>query len=230
MPFDPSVVSLLPPTPGVGGLVVRWTTTAPAGTTYQVYVGRKLAWSGRSLQATVPTPQAKTRIDVGAVGPGEAGTDFAASLDPAPLNRAVLRWTGGTYLDPSGEGDVAGFRVYGEPSPGDGINYDKPIGDLPIGGDGVYFDGYGLGGYGEGGYGLASSSFSWTSPPLRGGVWRFGVRAYDKAGNEAAAVETTVVIAAPPEPPAIGPDKLRLRYVHDPEAGTAEISWLPSPG
>lgn len=230
MPFDPSVVSLLPPQAGVGGLTIRWTTTAPPGTLYQVYVDRRLAWSGSALQATIPLPGAKTRIDVGAVGPGEGSTDFSASLDPAPKNRVTLAWVGGTYLDPSGEGDVAGFRVYGERSPGGGVNYDRPLVDLPIGVDGLQFDGYGLGGYGEGGYGFASSAFSWTSPPLKGGVWTFAVRAYDAAGNESEPRTTAAPIAAPPEPPAVGPDRLRLRHTYDPDAKTAALAWLASPG
>lgn len=229
MPFDPSAVSLLPPVSGLGGLTVRWTTTAPPGTLYQVYVDRRLAWSGRALEAVVPLPLTKTRIDVGAVGDGEGGVDFSADLDPAPKNRAAIAWTGGTYLDPSGEGDVAGFRVYGEPSPGAGVNYDRPLGDLPIGVDGIHFDGYGLGGYGEGGYGAASSKFSWTSPPLKAGSWTFAVRAYDFAGNESDPQTTMVSIAAPPEPPALGPDRRRLWYEYDPGTQTARLYWLASP-
>lgn len=220
-PAEP-VVSLLPPIHGHGRLVVRWTSTAPPGTVYELRVDGRLAWTGKSLEATIPAPLERVRVSVVVAGEAE-------EFDPAPATRARLSWVGGAYLDPSGAGDVAGFRIYGERRPGVGINYATAIGDLPIGGDGVFFDGYGYGGYGEGGYGFASSQYSWTSPVLSAGEWAFAVRPYDAAGNEGDPITTSVVIAAPPKPPAFDAARRRLTYTYDKASGTAKLKWLPSP-
>ena len=70
----------------------------------------------------IPMPSSRVRIDIGAVGPGEETTDFSAVLPAAASDRAQLSWLGGSYLDPTGNDDVSGFRVYGEVVPGGGID------------------------------------------------------------------------------------------------------------
>ncbi|WP_165251180.1 hypothetical protein [Paludisphaera soli] len=227
MPFDPSPVALLPPYESGGNLVIRWTSTAPAGTWHQVYVDRRLARWTRDTRVEVPAPTSKVRIDVGAVLPSEKSDDLSGSLAGSPDDRAVLNWFGGTYLDPSGADDVAGFRVYGEPSPGAGIDYGTPIGDLVAYPSGVPTDGWGRGRWGRGGWGRSSASYAWSSRPLSSGTWAFAVRSYDAAGNEGPPLTTSVAIAAPPPPPPIEPSRRsRMWYDYDPDTGIATLRWL----
>src|SRR5579864_1406171 len=90
-------------------LHIRWVSTAPAGWTWQVYVGRALSWHGSNGPVTVPTPHELTGIAVVAVPAGEATTDWSGSL-AAPGgtgDRADLTWLGGTYLDATGGDDVS---------------------------------------------------------------------------------------------------------------------------
>lgn len=224
MAFDPSPVSLLPLREDGGMLVVEWATTAPAGTWYQVYVGRRLAWAGQRTRVEVPPPLAKARIDVGAVLASEASEDLSAGLPAAHSESASLSWLGGRYLAE----DLQGFRVYGESSPGSGIDYASPLADLAayVGED--YTDGWGMGGWGSGGWGAAASRYSWTSEPLGYGTWAFAVRPYDDAGNEGAPMTTSVAIAAPPPPPPIDPARgVRMWYEYDPITRIAILHWLP---
>ena len=132
MPFDQSTITeVKPPVWDGSALHLEWTSTAPAGTVFQVYVGRALAWHGTGRWVAIPMPSSRVRIDIGAVGPGEETTDFSAVLPAAPSDRAQLSWLGGSYLDPTGNDDVAGFWVYGEPVPGRRDRLDQPAGRDP---------------------------------------------------------------------------------------------------
>ena len=44
-----------------------WTSTAPAGTIYQIYINRGLAWSGTALVAYFPWPRTTVDVQVGTV-------------------------------------------------------------------------------------------------------------------------------------------------------------------
>lgn len=223
MPFDPAPVSLLPLREERGSLAVEWTSSAPPGSWHQVYVGRRLAWYGRGTRAVVPLPDAKARVDVGAVPEAEASRDFSASLPPARSEAVRLSWTGGRYMAP----DLAGYRVYGEPSPGAGVDYARPLADLPAY-SGSPTDGWGMGGYGSGGWGSVASSYSWTGPPLPSGAWTFAVRPHDAAGNEGEPRTATVVVHAPPPPPPVDPARgVRMWYDYDPATRVATLRWLP---
>ena len=200
MPFDQSTITeVKPPVWDGSALHLEWTSTAPAGTVFQVYVGRALTWHGTGRWVAIPMPSSRVRIDIGAVGPGEATTDFSAVLPAAPSDRARLSWLGGSYLDPTGNDDVAGFRVYGEPAPGGGIDWTSPLAEICAYPGGILTDGYGLGGYGLGGFGRAASSYEWTSPALRSGLWSFAVVSFDAAGNPGAPV---IDLGGHPGPPA----------------------------
>lgn len=224
MPFDPSPISLLPLREDSGMLVIEWESTAPAGTAYQVYVGRRLAWYGTRTRADVPAPLAKARVDVGAVAPSEAAADLSAGLPAAYSESASLSWLGGRYL----ADDLQGFRVYSEPSPGAGVDYSGPVADLAAYVGDVYTDGWGMGGWGSGGWGSVASRYSWTSGPLGYGTWAFAVRPYDDAGNEGPPMTTIVAIAAPPPPPPIDPARgVRMWYEYDPTTRVATLRWLP---
>ena len=82
-------------------LFVAWSSTVPFGTTFQVYVNRRLAWYGVSQRCHVPVPAGNLGhniwVEVGTVGPNEPTRDFSASL-VAPggrSERARLSWWGG---------------------------------------------------------------------------------------------------------------------------------------
>ncbi len=229
--FDQSsITEVKPPVWDGSALHLEWTSTAPPGTVFQVYVARVLVWYGTSTWVAIPMPSSLVRIDIGAVGPGEATTDFSAMLPDAPQDRARLSWLGGTYLDPTGNDDVSGFRVYGEVLRGGGIDYENPLAEICAYPGGILTDGFGLGGYGQGGFGRAASSYSWTSPALQSGTWSFAVASVDAAGNQGAWAVTSIGILAPPRPPAAFPDGSRLMYTYNPIARTVTLFWQASPG
>ncbi len=177
------------------------------------------------------------RIDIGTVDSGEEQTSFVGSLPSAPTRRVQLTWQSGTYKGI----DLAGYRVYGEPTPGGGIDFTSPLSDLTAYPAGILTDGFGLGGFGAGGWGQAASTLSWTSDPLAGGSWQFAVVPYDDAGNEGAAQTATVAISAPPRAPApFTGTTTRLQYsllaygqIPFGQGGfglpQAALAWNPSP-
>jgi hypothetical protein len=228
--FDQSsITEVKPPVWDGSALLLEWVSSAPEGTMFQVYVDRVLAWHGTSRWVSLPMPETRGRIDIGAVGPDEATTDFSAGLPAAADLRARLSWLGGSYLDPSGDDDVAGFHVFGETSPGGGIDYATPLATIAAYPGGIVADGFGLGGFGRGGFGRAASSYGWTSAALRSGVWSFAVASFDAAGNLGAATVSSVAIVAPPRPPAPFEDGSRLRASYDPVTRKVTLTWLPSP-
>ena len=78
-----------------------------------------LVWHGSSPYCTLPLPSYTVRFDIGTVGFTQQTVNFSALLPPAPQLQAYLTWNGGTF-----EGsDIAGFHVYGENSPGAGIDF-----------------------------------------------------------------------------------------------------------
>jgi len=229
MPFDQSTItSVEPPFWDGSALQVSWTSTAPLGTVFQVYVDRALAWHGTSRWVAITMPRARARIDIGAVGPGEASQDFSSMLPIAPRDRVDLKWLGGTFLAPAAD-DLSGFRVFGEPEPGAGIDMTKPLAEIQAYPGGAILDGFGLGGFGQGGFGRAASSYRWTSPPLASGVWSFAVVPFDAAGNQGEPVRTSVAVQAPPRAPGLYADGTRLKYAYDPTSRRATLSWNPSP-
>jgi hypothetical protein len=90
-------------------------------------------------------------------------------------------------------------------------------------------DGFGYGGFGQGGLGQSAGAYSWTSQPLSGGTWNWGVKPFDIAGNEGPAQATAVTIAAPPLPPAPFPDMTRLQYTYSHSTTQASLAWNASP-
>jgi hypothetical protein len=209
-------------------LLIVWSSTAPAGTLFQVYVSGMLAWHGTARSCVLPAPPAgePTRIDVGTVAATEGLTDFSADL-PAPAgggNRVLLEWIGGLYLG----ADLAGYRIYSGTSPGGAVSYAAPVATVAAYTQGIVSEGYGDGGYGDGGYGDGSSGYSWTSGPLAGGTWNFAVRPFDEIGNEGAASTYSAVIAAPPPPPAANAAGKRLTYTYNGTTHSATLAWLAS--
>jgi hypothetical protein len=210
-------------------LLIAWSSSSPNGVFYQVYIGRRLAWTGTALRCLLPWPSglgANTPIDVGTVGTSDRFTDYSGSLPATPANRVTLAWQGGTYL----ASDIAGFRIYASAVAGGAVSFASPIATIPAYPGGIILDGFGMGGFGQGGFGRAASTYSYTTGTYGNGVWTFAVVPYDQAGNAAGSpVTQTATIAAPPRPPAASSQGVRLTYAYNSTAHTVTLAWLASP-
>jgi hypothetical protein len=227
-----SITSVSPPVWSRGQIHLSWTSTAPAGTWYQVYVARKLAWFGQATNATVPGPSDRSQVDIGSVDSAERAADLSASLPAPPSDRVNLKWSGGTFQD----ANIVGFRIYAQSGFGSGGFGDggfgmgsPPIGNVLAYTPGIYTDGFGYGGFGEGGFGSAAGSYSWTSQSLAGGDWSFSIVPYNAAGNEGSPVVGSATISAPPNPPAMNPFGKRLTVTYNATTHEATLAWLASP-
>jgi hypothetical protein len=206
-------------------LLLSWTSSSPLGTLYQVYLNQELVWSGVGLSCSIPLPSTISRIDIGTVGSGDAQANLQTALPPAPARQVTLCWLGGTF-----EGaDIAGFHVYGEHTPGGGIDYTTILTTIPAYVVGIITDGFGYGGFGQGGFGESAGSYCWTSQPLSGGTWNWAVKPFDTAGNEGLAQTTAVTICAPPLPPARLPNMTPLHYMYESSTNQLTLAWNASP-
>ena len=222
-----TITSVSPPMYSGGQVHLRWTSSSPDGTFFQVYVARHLAWYGQVTRTSIPVPPVvPVRIDIGTVGAGEQFTDFSSSLPSAPANRAALSWLGGTFE----AADIAGYHVYGEHTPGGGVVYTSPLATIPAYPGGIITDGWGQGGWGQGGWGQSASSYAWTSDTLTAGTWTFAIKPFDSAGNEGNTTTGTVTIHAPPLPPAPFADRTRLHYSYNATSKKVTLTWNASPG
>jgi len=226
--FDPTQITDIFVQPDGAEALVTWTSTAVAGSWFQVYVDRKFVTYTQELRATISSPPSgvDAQIVVGVVDDGEQTTDFSSSI-AGLANIVKLAWLGGSWESPN----ISGFHVYGSPVNGS-INYSTVLATIVAYPQGISQDGWGLGGWGLGGWGQASTRYSWTSGRLASGTWHFGVKPYDTAGNEGTAQETTVVIIGPPNPPARNAQAKRLTYNAYAISGghaTAVLNWLASP-
>jgi hypothetical protein len=220
-----NITDVNPPVQNGTQLLLSWVSSAPPGTIYQVYLNQQLVWSGVGVSCSIPLPAAIARIDIGAVGSSESQTSFQADLPAPPARQATLSWLGGTYL----AADIAGFHIYGEDTPGGGIDYTTILATVPAYVAGIITDGFGYGGFGQGGFGQSSALYSWTSQPLSAGTWNWGVKPFDTAGNEGPAQTTTVTIAAPPLPPAPFSNMTRLQYTFSQTTQQVTLNWSASP-
>ncbi len=220
-----SITSVNPPVQQGTQLLLSWTSSAPTGTPYQVYLNQQLVWTGVGQSCSIPAPTAISRIDIGTVDSADIQTNFQAALPPGPARQATLSWLGGTYLGT----DIAGFHIYGEQTPGAGIDYTTILATVPAYVAGIITDGFGYGGFGQGGFGQSAGSYSWTSQPLAGGTWNWGIKPFDTAGNEGLPQTTAVTIAAPPLPPAPFPNATRLQYTYNRTTRQLTLSWNPPP-
>lgn len=237
MPFSQAQVSDLRIDDDGPELFISWSSTAAAGTWYQVYVNRRLSWSGRSTRCHVPRPAWPAGwnvwVDVGTVDPAELTVDFSTSLPAASGlgTRVQLSWVGGTYLDPTGNDDVRGFRIYSSKVPSGTADYTTILATIAAYPGGWISDGFGLGGFGQGGFGRAATAYQWESAPLTSGSWTFAVVPYDAAGNAREPGQVaTVAVSEPPRPPGTAADGTSLSYSYGgPSIRTATLTWLPSP-
>ena len=218
-------------------LFVSWSASAPPGSTFQVYVDRRLAWYGTSTRCHVPIPAGdsgcNTWVEVCTVGADEPTQDYSSSL-VAPggrSERAGLSWAGGTYLDPTGRDDIQGFWIYQGPAPGQPVAMTSAVDSVVAYPGGWINDGFGKGGFGDAGFGRASTAYEWQSGPLASGVWQFAVVPYDKAGNaQGPGQVASVTINAAPLPPARAAGGVRLTSTYSgPTGRQLTLHWLPSP-
>jgi hypothetical protein len=219
-----SITRVNPPVQHGTQLLLSWTSSASDGTLYQVYLNQHHVWSGVGLSCSIPLPTAISRIDIGTVGAGNTQVDFASELGPAPARQATLSWLGGTYQGL----DIAGFHIYGEQTPGGDIDYTTILATVPAYVAGMITDGFGYGGFGQGAFGQSAGAYSWTSQPLSGGAWNWGVKPFDTAGNEGPAQAVAIMIAAPPLPPAPFSDMTRLRCTYNSSSKQSTLNWNAS--
>jgi hypothetical protein len=206
-------------------LSVSWTSSYPAGTWYQVYLGRVLAWAGKTTTARLPYPPSGKSLDVAVLpllSTDIPSMDYSSSLaTPVATDRVTLTWLGGTFLG----SDIAGYAIFG---PASGSLSATPSHFVPAY-DGVITDGFGLGGFSEGGFGESSKAYQWTSQPVAPGAWNWGVAPYDSAGNVGTPTVVSATTAGPPPPPAPYSDGKRVRYSYNAGTGVPNLTWQASP-
>ena len=193
---------------------------------YQIYVNGRLAGvtlDNRQRQMVVPIPssfESAVRIEVFAVEPEQADIDFSSELiQPATNSRRVkISLLRGQNLPIDATAEIYFDNGTGE------IDYDKPLSDSPIriwptwqdkagfamgrfgvgdfGYESAAAVGFGKGCFGHGQYGLDADTIEWISPPLQAGVYKFGVKLIDKAGNQSSVSETEPITVMPAAKPA----------------------------
>ena len=234
MSFDQSTILEVVPKIEHGDRRISWTSSSPDGSIFQVYLDGVLAWTGTSRTCKVPKPGSgrSIQIDVGVVTPDARSRSFGRSLPRVSgTGRTVtLTWEGGTYLSPDDD-DVAGFHVYRSTSAGGTVDYSTTYATVPAYIQGIVDDGFGEGGFGEGGFGRSATYYTWVDPAqLPNGVWSYGVKAFDAAGNESTVATYAATVTGPPSPPAANPAGVRLTYTYNATTRVATLSWLASPG
>jgi len=210
----------------VGGeLLVSWSTDPLVDQAYQLYCDGKLVWHGLASSARLPWPSKRCRIELAIVDIDERHVDHSSSLPAAPMGRARLAWRAGAYQ----AADLAGFAVYGGTTPGGAVSYAARLGYVPLSDGAGDPGGWGAGGWDEGQWDAAAGHFAWLSEPLAAGTWNFAVKAVDEAGNESTAATASVALDAPPRPPAVNSQGLRLTYTYDSGTRVPTLAWLASP-
>ena len=206
--------------------LVKWSTKANSSDMfYQVYVNSQYAGvtiDSRQREMIVPIPtslESAVRIEVFAVEAEQASTDFSNELvrPPATSGRARISLLRSQNLPSDGTAEIYFDNGTGE------VDYDTPLTNSPIkiwpawqdkagfgmskfGVDDFGYGsaaavGFGKGSFGHGQFCLDADTIEWISPPLQAGVYKFGVKITDGAGNESSASETeplTVIPAARP--------------------------------
>lgn len=207
--------------------LVKWTDKTNQGNMfYQVYVNGQYAGStveGQQRQMIVPIPssfQSAVRIEVFAVDAEYAHIDLSKEHVNVPamsgrITISLLR-SQNLLIDATAE-------IYFDNGTGT-IDYSQPLSDRPMriwpawqdkagfgmsgfGGSDFGYDsagavGFGKGSFGQGQFGLDADTIEWTSPPLTAGVYKFGVKITDGAGNESSASETEPIAVIPAARPA----------------------------
>jgi hypothetical protein len=195
---------------------------------HQVYVNGRYAGTtldDQQRQMVVPIPtslESPVRIEVFAVEPQDADTDFSSELTPpsAGGGRVKLTLFRSQNLPPG-----ATANIYFDNGTGQ-IDYSHPLTDSPIriwpawqdkagfamsgfglgdfGYDSAAAVGHGKGAFGHAQFGLDADTIEWTSPPLPAGAYRFGVKVTHKSGTQTSTSETEPITVTPAAKPADG--------------------------
>lgn len=192
---------------------------------YQVYVNGRYAGATvdseqrEMIVQTPASPATAVRIEVFAVEPEQADTDFSGELDSSDgdSGRVRISFLRGQNLPPNST-----VQIYFDNGTGE-IDYEHPLTDWPIrvwpcwqdkagfgmsrfgagdfGYDSAAAVGLGRGCFGQGRFGLDADVFEWVSEPMPAGVYKLAVKVVDEAGNESSS-ETGEVVVIPAARPA----------------------------
>ncbi len=193
---------------------------------HQVYVNSRYSGTTsdteqRQMVVSIPTSlQSPVRIEVFAVEAEQANTDFSSKLVRPPADSGRVRIS---LLRSQGLPIGASAEIYSDNGTGE-IDYGARLTDSPIriwptwqdkagfamsrfgfgdfGYDSAAAVGFGKGSFGYGQFGLDADKIEWTSPPLQAGVYKFGVKVTDRAGNQSNASETEPITVTPMARPA----------------------------
>ncbi len=207
--------------------LVKWTDKINQDNMfYQVYVNGQYAGStvdSRQRQMIVPVPtsfQSAVRIEVFAVEAEHAHIDLSKELVSPPATSGRVRIS---LLRSQNLPSDAIVEIYFDNGTG-AIDYSQPLsnrllriwpawqdkagfgmsrfGTGDFGYDSAGAVGFGKGSFGQGQFGLDADTIEWTSPPFTAGVYKFGVKITDGAGNESSASETEPITVIPAARPA----------------------------
>jgi len=205
--------------------LVRW-RSAWSDKFYQIYVNGQYAGvtvdsQQRQMIVQIPTSlESPVRVEVFAVEPEQADTDFSSEIDSSigqsDRGRISVRRSQGLPIG-------ATAQIYFDNGVGE-IDYDNPLNDSPIrvwpvwqdkagfgmskfgtsdfGYDSAAAVGFGKGSFGNRQFGLDADIFEWLSPPMQPGVYKFAVKITSKVGNESNGSETGQVTVTPAARPA----------------------------
>lgn len=205
--------------------LVKW-RSAWSDKFHQVYVNGRYAGTtldSRQKQMVVPIPtslESPVRIEVFAVEAEHAYIDFSSEYLRRPVDSGRVKIT---LLRSQNLPIGATAEIYFDNGTGQ-IDYDNPLTDSPIriwsawqdkagfamsgfglgdfGYDSSAAVGFAKGSFGYGQFGLDADTIEWTTPELKSGTYKFGVKMTDKSGNQSSACETGPITVTPGAKPA----------------------------
>ena len=208
-----------------GTALVKW-RSAWNDKLYQVYVNGCYAGTTKDSmqrQMIVPVPssfEAPVRMEVYAIEPGEAYTDFSDELDKSCAGSGRVKIT---LLRSQDLPIDAIAQIYFDNGTGE-IDYSTPLSDSPIriwpawqdkagfamsrfglgdfGYDSAAAVGFGKGSFGYGQFGLDVDTIEWTSSQLPPGDYKFAVIVFDKHGKQSSSTQTESITVTPAAKPA----------------------------
>ena len=173
-----------------------------AGVVFQVYRDGELVQSVSRPPALLTfVEDTHHRVEVLGVAAHLAALQQANVLSRTGACRVALRWPG-SLAD-----DVNAYRLYANGGSGE-VDYDTVVAEVPARSGSVKL-----------------AELSWTSGQLADGLWRFGVRTVDAAGNvsESPVRQTDLIaVASLPLPPR------DVAAAFDPEHDSLTVTWSPS--
>jgi hypothetical protein len=187
------------------------------------YKGTTFDNEQRQLIVPIPTSsECPVRIEVFAVEPEYADTDFSSELDRPPVDSGRVKVT---LLRSQNLPIDATAQIYFDNGTGQ-IDYENPITNAPIriwpawqdkagfamsrfglgdfGWDSAAAVGFGRGSFGCGQFGLDTDTITWTSTQLSSGTYKFGVKVRDASGRQSTGSETGPITVTPAARPADG--------------------------